>query len=636
MSKISAIPSKLIYSVDVPEIESLQAEFIYNYYVFDESVNDYKDGKESILSLTDKMNLSRNILNKPGYEIDGYLNSISRVSDLKKFPRFVRLTWNPPSKLLLTDTQSTLAINKKSGITDSDLSKVVNEDQFSTSYYTSIQSNNGVLVETMSAFFDQRVPMSGGGFDDDLRNNFLNSTTANLNTFKESNDSFHGAMSALSYQKNGLELKKQVRDSYIEKLKSTKFQSQIGNNFLFDILKSVSGSSHPNNSTLKSFIEYSTKVNKLNPNYKLTESEYKTSIPYHTTFEGSKGYQGILSSDQDNDSTFKIIGYVIDKTELFEDGSINRFPPIIVNGGDRKSYVDIQVRYGATYFYSVKTIMDVTYNAIDNNTLNQVRVGSYIASKNITTNVQTIEEIGPPPPADFKITWDYDRFNRNTVLFDAQNNVPIPNTGVRGSLMLSWCMPVNSQLDILKFQIFRRKTINDPFEIIKVYDFDNSVFKFDSLEKNINSNIIEKFDEPMLYFFDDDFYHNSEYIYALASIDAHGLTSNYSEQFKIIFNKFSNKIEKTLISIAGAPKPYPNLYLEKDLFVDTMRNSNKRKMDIYLNPDCIKTFDEPILFQRYGENKELNRQKYLINFINTDVQKSKQLSIFLQKRFMFS
>ena len=169
-----------------------------------------------------------------------------------------------------------------------------------------------------------------------------------------------------------------------------------------------------------------------------------------------------------------------------------------------------------------------------------------------------------------------------------------------------------------------------------MYDFDDSFSKFISLESNIKQELISTFEEPILYFFDDDFYHNSEYIYAVASVDAHGLTSNYSEQFKVIFNKFTNKIEKTLISIAGAPKSYPNLYLEKDLFVDAFKTSNKNKMHVYLHPDCISTNKETILFQKYGENKEYNRQKYVINIINTDVQKSKQISIFLQKKFTYS
>jgi len=638
MSKISAIPSRLVYSVDVPEVENLKSEFIYNYYIPDESTQDYKQDKNALLSISNKMNLLPDVLKKPGYEIEGYLNSVSKISDLKKLPRYVKLTWNSNNKLSLTTTEQTIALNVASSLKEEDLPKVSKEDQFASSYYTSLESNNGILVQAMSSLFDSTYNLKdkNNQIDTDLRNNFSNAEKANLKVFDESNSDFHASMSAISYQKGGLELEKQVKDSYLEKLKSTKFQSQINNNFLFDILKQASGSQHPNNKTLKSFIDYSLKVNGIVPNYKLSESEYKASIPYHTVYEFGSGYQGHVGSNQDDESTFKIIGYVIDKVEVFSDGTVNRFSPIVINGGKKNSYIDFQIRYGAVYFYSIRSIMDVTYNAIDNKNYNFIRVGSFVASKDTTVEVQTIEHIAPPPPADFKLTWDYDRFNQNTVIFDHENNRPFPNTGTRGSLMLSWSFPVNSQMDIKKFQIFRRKTVNDPFEIIKQYDFDDSFLKFESLENNINEKVVSKHEEPMLYFFDDDFYQNSEYIYALASIDAHGLTSNYSEQFKIVFNKFNNKIEKTLISIAGAPKPYPNLYLEKDLFVDTFKTSNKNKMHVYLQPDCIKTNNEPILFQRYGENKEYNRQKYVINIINTDVQKSKQVNIFLQKKFTYS
>jgi hypothetical protein len=635
MSKISTIPSRLIYSVDVPEVESFKAEFVYNYYIPDESVQDYVHDKNALISTANKMNLLPSVLNKPGYEIEGYLNSVSKISDLKKLPRYVKLIWNSNNRLSLTTTEQSIALNNASKLKEEDIPKISKEDQFASSYYTSIESNNGVLVQAMSSLFDSTYDLKdkNNQIDTDLRNNFSNAQKSNLKIFDESNTDFHASMSAISYQKGGLELENQVSDAYLQKLKSTKFQSQINNNFLFDILKQASESQHPNNKTLKSFIDYSLKVNGIVPNYKLSESEYKASIPYHTVYEFGKGYQGHVGSNQDNESTFKIVGYVIDKVEVFIDGTINRFSPIVINGGKSNSYIDLQVRYGAVYFYSIRSIMDVTYNAIDNKNYNFIRVGSFVASKDTIIDVQTIEHIAPPPPADFKIAWDYDRVNQNTVIFDHENNRPFPNTGKRGSLMLSWSMPVNPQMDIKKFQIFRRKTVNDPFEIIKMYDFDDSFSKFISLETKIKQELISNFDEPILYFFDDDFYKNSEYIYALASVDAHGLTSNYSEQFKIIFNKFTNKIEKTLISIAGAPKPYPNMYLEKDLFVDTFKTSNKNKMYVYLHPDCISTNKEAIFFQKNGENKEHDRQKYVINIINTDVQKSKQISIFLQKKF---
>ncbi|NBP00699.1 MAG: hypothetical protein EBU90_11325 [Proteobacteria bacterium] len=640
MAIVSSIPSKVIYSVDVPEVDKFKTEFIYNYFVPDESVQDYKESRDGLNILADKMNLSYDVLKQPGNLVEGYLNTNNRISDLKKIPRYVKLTWSNNFKFLsnkndLNSSKETSTLKNAKGKTSTKSSdktalnkeaifnKVIKEDEFASSYYTAIQFNNHNLSQQISSIFNDI------GTDDDLRDNFPRKVAASNQVFDESNTKLQASMAAVAYQKEGLELKKRVEDDYLKKINSTKFYSQINNNFLYSLISEALSNSSPNNSFHDGFKNYAQSVVKLDTNYKLTNDEYKASIPYHTT------YQNDLRSNLDNDATFSVAGYVIEKFELFPDNKINKFDPIVIEGGANSGYIDFQIRYGAIYVYSIRTILDVTYNAIDNSNFKFVRVGSYLSSKETSITVQTIEHVAPPPPADFKIIWDYDRFNQNTVIFDHENNRPFPDTGVRGSLMLAWSMPVNSQMDIKKFQVFRRKSLDDPFELIKMYDFDDSFVKFIPLEDRVSNNLISTSEDPFLYFYDDDFYKNSEYIYAIASIDAHGLTSNYSEQFKITFNSFSNKLEKTLVSISGAPKSYPNLYLEKDLFVDTIKTSNKNIMNIYLNPDCIRINTRENSHQEVLQMKTSSQKaniKYCINVINTDVQKSRQLNINVSKK----
>lgn len=637
--KISSIPSRLIYSIDVPEVENFSSEFVYNYYVSDESIQDYRDGKESLVSLTDKMNLEQQVVLKPGNEVAGYLNQESRISDLKKFPRYVKLSWNPPTKMFVSALGEQFSIYKNSNYDDSnaftpevldylakeDIPNIIKENEFAGSYFTSLESSNGNLSRQISSIFN-RVNVSN---DKDLRDNYPSSIKATINTFNESNSILHSSITAIEYQKNGIEFRSQVKNSYLERISSTKFKSQINNNFLHDLLTQASGTIHPINKSLSRFSAYAKNVAKLNPSYKITGEEYKASIPYHTTYQSS-----LKSQMDDKPYYYKIVGYVIDKVEVFPDGKIRTFDPIVLKGGRSNNYIDFQIRYGAIYFYSIRSIMDVTYTAIDNKTLTFTEVSSYIASSDTTISVETIENIAPPPPNNVRIIWDYDRVNQNTTIFDHANNMPFPNTGTRGSLFITWSMPVNSQMDIKKFQVFRRKSVNESFELIKVYDFDKSFSKFSSLEDNIDPKLIEITDYAYFYYYDDDFYKNSEYIYAIASVDAHGLTSNYSEQFKVTFDKFENKLKTTLISIAGSPKQYPNMYLEKDLFVDTMKVSNKNTMHVYVNPDCIDvtTRDgnvENILM--LNDNEQIS-SKYLVNIINVDVQKSRQLNIKLIKK----
>ena len=100
--------------------------------------------------------------------------------------------------------------------------------------------------------------------------------------------------------------------------------------------------------------------------------------------------------------------------------------------------------------------------------------------------------------------------NNAAAMFDPNSNKPYPNTGIRGSLMIYWSFPINPQMDIKKFQVFRRKKINEPFELIKVFDFADGSVVFPDLEETINQSLIEKTLYPECSYYDDDFLKKSE------------------------------------------------------------------------------------------------------------------------------
>jgi hypothetical protein len=181
-------------------------------------------------------------------------------------------------------------------------------------------------------------------------------------------------------------------------------------------------------------------------------------------------------------------------------------------------------------------------------------------------------------------------------------------------------------MDIKKFQIFRRKSVDEPFELLQVFDFDDAEIKFPLLENKIDKNVVEYSLDPQRIYYDYDFYKESEYIYALASVDAHGLSSNYSAQLAVKFDQYSNKLVVNYISKSGAPKQYPNLYLDKDLFLDTIKTSTKNTMHMYLNPDCYSVvLNSGTKLDMLRTNK--NGGKYIINFINVENQKSANVEI---------
>jgi len=608
---IKTVPSKLIYSIDIPEVSNFESKFVYNFYTPDEVTNDTNIFTDYVL---EKMNSSQNILSKQTSE------SFGSENDLKKAPRYIKLSYSPPSGVNFLK-QSNFTSDLRKFLKDN-FSKIVAEDKFASGYYTSVNVSGGSLDEQVSSLFNglsKEVKQNG---QVDYQNKLPNFIVNSQSLYGESNSEVIGQVTSLQLQKGGTFFKSNVINPYFKRLKTVKFNSQINNNFLYELFLQASGSYHLNNESFASEaqLEFAKKVKTINSNFDLSDDEFKPSIPWYQK-ESSEG-----------DPTVEIVGYLIEKVELFSDKTIKNHDPIIIEGGSVNGYIDLNVRYGAIYVYKIKTIASVTYNSVGKENLNFFKVKSLVSSKSVIAYAETSEAIAPPPPVEVKYVWDYDRFNPVTATFDHSSNKILPNTGIRGSLLICWSYPINSQMDIKKFQLFRRKSINEPFELIKMFDFNDSIVKFQDLDDMINPTAIENtLPNPVLSFYDDDFMKSSEYIYSLASIDAHGLTSNYSEQFRVRFDSFNNKLTKELVSIAGAPKQYPNMYLEKDLFVDTIKTSSKNVVNVYFTPLCyfIKNDDnsKTKIISNTSPSNQSSVSKYVLNFINIDNQKSRNVEI---------
>jgi hypothetical protein len=607
---VPTYPSMPIYTVDVPEVKDFKAEFIYNFFVTDETIND-----SGVLSeeTKDLMNITGVIFTKSQ---NGTLNE----SDLRKIPRFIKLSFTKPSgDGIRYGTINDVGI---SGINDF-LSNIVNEDNFSGDHYTSINTDNENIKEQTVGIFKQDYST----VVQQLQTNFDDKNPQILNSVI--------AASSFSVQKKGADFTQGLVNSNFENLKKVKFVGQINNNVIYDLFLYASGSYEPNHEIYANNLEFAKSKIKTNPKFTISDKDFKPTITvYQDGSEGSLKTASINGSEGSSNKA-SLIGYLIEKVELFSDGKIKVHNPILLNKGTTNSYVDLKVRYGAIYSYKVKSLFKITYPAIDDD-LKPTTVDSIISSKAEKTYVEATESLSPPAPIELKFVWDYDRFNPTTSKVDPVSGLPFPGTGTRGSLMAYWSFPINPQLDIKKFQLFRRKTVNDPFELIKMVDFDDSAIQFPALEEFINPSlvqrsIIERLNKPSISvpiqsYYDDEFLKNSDYIYAVACIDAHGWTSNYSEQFRVTFDPYANKLVTKLVSIAGAPKQYPNMYLEEDLFLDTIKISNKKNLYVYLTPDCLtvkKTDQSKIDIL----NSSKNGSEYVINFINTDKGEGRKLEI---------
>ena len=321
------------------------------------------------------------------------------------------------------------------------------------------------------------------------------------------------------------------------------------------------------------------------------------------------------------------IGIIIDKSEITQDPGESSFTqrkmdPIVLDTYGDFNIFDSQIKYGATYLYSARIIYMTGYEAtaVDpNGTTEDERVYaiSMISSSAINTQVAALENIAPPPPQNL-------RFNYNFM---------------HNSLDIFWEEPTNSQRDVVRYQVFRRRSIDEPFVLLAELNFDESTSKVVPLETAPEDKHF-KVRGARKIFRDVDFERDGVYIYALAAVDARGLTSSYSEQIRVSFNRYANKIERESVSPPFAPKPYPNLYLSTDLFVDTMQSSAASRMRIFFDPEyydvlrstteLVPNSDKPgsgYQSVTVTNSENLLAETYKIQIINLDLQNSEIFTI---------
>jgi len=299
---------------------------------------------------------------------------------------------------------------------------------------------------------------------------------------------------------------------------------------------------------------------------------------------------------------FAHLGYVIDRVENFSSGKREK-KTITILGHTASSFIDSQIKYGTRYSYTVKALYVVTIPQI------LFDDGTPITSKILLTSapatvadVVTEEFVPPPPPTDVSFNFDHSR----------------------NQLMIRWEFPVNPQQDVTRFQVFRRRSITEPFILLKELDFDFTESPASRSDAPLPINV-SKSNFPIRRFIDHDFGRSSDYIYAICCVDAHGLVSNYSTQFRVTFSRRLNNIVVRSISSPGAPRSYPNLYLntQEALTLDSIAGIGPTKMRIVFDPEYHDVTSE-------GRNLELlkfveNEAKYYVNVIDTD--RAQQISI---------
>lgn len=614
-------PSHEIYAVDIPEVKDFAATFQYNFFVPDESVNDSGGVPERIL------------LHEPD-EIDAAYMQYATT----RAPRFVSFSFTPTRLSDVGREVSDVDVrnnvfdrsDSKDNLISDNLDKIVTEDHFASFDFVSVQFHDSEIdnkvfylvsgsfeQHTLGEESDQDVShvKSAGRLASLIPKNIQPHFLSRAMTQPSATGvQFYGQSSSPTKLRNVRNLvikgrKTMVKTSdFYNRLKSFSIHAQINGKLFHDVVgRTIEDPQSPYGDDLHSLYQFSKQVthsSKQRFSLQVNEKDYKTIVP----FIDLKVRNTAHYSDRRG---CELVGYLIDKTEVTRDGQTMQHQPIVIESSRASTSADFRIRYDSTYIYTIRSVARFTLPAIDDDTGDVATIQVLVSSKpSAKVYVKTKEFVPPPPPSDLNFTWNYEKDN----------------------LLVHWVFPPNSQRDIKKFQVFRRESIDHPFELIKMYDFDDSSLKYEDNE-NPDPTLVEYVKSPTTFFVDDEFTKQSKFIYAVASIDAHGMTSNFSAQYELSFDAFKNKLVKTLVSHTGAPKPYPNLYLQADTFVDTIRvnGPHSKRMKVYFNPEFYHLYDDNERIIRVLATKQL-KGEYKLQLLNVDNQKSQTLTIKIDDR----
>lgn len=606
--------------INIPEITSSKATFVYNYFTRDERVrNSTTVQKDRII----------------GLDASKTADIFHRIKN-KKVPRYVKLEISPPK------IKNTLINDKPFNSLDINLAEIVDkiivEGASSSQVFTGIE-----LIDTgkESKIYSM---LKGVSFFKEIQTGKLSQ--------KEAAEKLHDTLR----EKGGLDGgdKKLIVESMTDLISEgyTLAPSDVSPeiaNFASDPLAKQSFSVQFNNLLMADLIAnsiivpdnvYQDEVRSLNTFARKIKSEIIASIPPPETYKeadydlqvdaiSQKSINGPESFIREYKKQFpdiKFLGYLIEKYEMLPDETVSFLGRLFIEGHNSTYAVDNNVRYGGVYFYKIRTLCQVKTIASSENindaSLNQnVLATMVMASEGSLTTIQCLEKVPPPEPIAMRATFDF------AVL----------------KPRISWQFPLNKQRDIKRFQIFKRFSLDSPFTLMKEYNFDDSIIKGGVSEIAPEENL-EVLNKPVLSFVDTTHNEGEKPIYAIACVDAHGMSSNYGPQLQVSRDRYTNRITRKIISKAGAPKPYPNLFINVDAFEDCIKASGYDRIKIFLDPDHYKVMkyekvNNQLTTLAQDSVKELdlgllaidrNKFRYTLHMINVDNQKDETVKIKLQ------
>lgn len=572
-------PSKPVHVFDSPEVVSVRPKFIYNFFTPNESID------ESGFS-----------------DIDGALpdrfkrRSSPDFSNINaRVPRFVKIDLSFSDTASMTDmniSKSSILTATKKELTEwLSSGKLVTETNATSDVYSAFTIGNSLIAEELH-----------------------NLMIMKLNRYIESGDSPQSALTKLCATTSvdpdtlSLMIPPELNNSPVGSLTQAGFAEQTQG--LDRIQSGIQLNSSFAPMMLRRSVERGTSLldSTVNANFTLATSRLKNSTnvigeisPVRANeLEFNIPHLSIIPQPADvltqvTPAKAAVVGLLIEKTRVFK-GKKYPMPPVIVAGSRPDVIYDSKVAYGQTYEYTARTLslFLVSVTTADGD---RYRYKFLVASKpSQPVQLDATENIKPDPPSDVRYSYEY-------------------NTG---GLSIFWSPPTNPQRDVKYYQVFRRKTTSEPFELLAHLDFDDSIIRTDPAEY-VDPGLVITSPRPIYSFVDHEFSKESGAIYAVVSIDARQLSSGYSTQTRVVFNSSKNRIDRKLVCFKDAPKQYPNWTLQENFFIDSMKDSAHTNVSIYFDPEAYTLIDKngesiPV----FSTNTSDALSKYVFQFINTD------------------
>lgn len=457
--------------------------------------------------------------------------------------------------------------------------KTLNEEElnlFSKSF-----SNDDALVTINSDIMSEEI---------DFINNHYNINTTNL-------------QDALSFIKNNkkIEVNKNKYDSFVKSNRDNIFFTKniINSMEKFSEIFQNNKNDISNKKSIKLFENFTPlSTNSITQYFQLTNSYYYMSVGFLVE-------KYIIEEDnEERDFTKK-------DTRFFkindDDLRIESDTSLTINSN--LNIRDNSVKYGSEYFYIIYPVYVATIPKKNDYYLCESYL--FCDSPYFTKNIKCEELKRPDSPTNLFFRY-----------YESEK-----------CLEVSWAKPQEEQRDVKGYQIFKRKSLFEPYSLIgQIEFFENNDFYIRNSQ--ISQNIIEKSAYNKTYFKDKDFNINEVQLYTICALDARGYSSNYSEQIAVYYDFYTKKVQMDLVSADGAPLHMPNLLIprktrffenEENLISNLPYEENVSKISLYVTPEYKKIklegeSHEDILSSNYKFSIfKLESNELLIKDINLNI-----------------